>query len=122
MIVYVNYGPLSLKGTGKGRRGLLWTTRDVDYGHGLFNAPKMSQVWVYMAMFHVCLINTTIRSIDNYCHDATPKKKTLTVNLERMYAPAPTPTPITVRKLPEKISMLISHIEYKDTCTNIHSK
>lgn len=27
------------------------------------------------------------------------KKRRLTANLERMYAPAPTPTPITVRKL-----------------------
>lgn len=29
------------------------------------------------------------------------QKMTLTENLERMYAPAPTPTPITVRKLTE---------------------
>lgn len=40
------------------------------------------------------------------------KKKELTVNLERMYAPAPTPTPITVRKLTEGENKLIALIHH----------
>ena len=38
--------------------------------------------------------------------DSSDKEMMLTVNLERMYAPAPTPTPITVRKLAEGDSTL----------------